>query len=116
MRYIWLHGFASGATSSKGEFIRGKLGEKGGDLVIPDLNEPSFFDLTVSRMLEQVDVLAQADEPLVLFGSSLGGFTAATWAATRPGRTAFLVLLAPAFDLGPRWAARMGPAEVARWR
>jgi pimeloyl-ACP methyl ester carboxylesterase len=67
-------------------------------------------------MLGQVDVLAQGEGPVVLMGSSLGGFTAATWAATRPGRAAALVLLAPAFDLGPRWAARMDPEELARWR
>ncbi len=115
MRYIWLHGFASSPQSSKGQFVRARLLERGLHLVVPDLNEPSFFELTVSRMLEQIDVLAQGDEPLVLFGSSLGGFAAAIWSATR-GRTAALVLLAPAFDLGPRWAARMGPAELARWR
>jgi pimeloyl-ACP methyl ester carboxylesterase len=116
MRFIWLHGFASGPTSSKGQFVRARLAERGAHLAIPDLNEPAFFDLTVTRMLGQVDALAQGDEPLVLFGSSLGGFTAATWAATRPGRTAALVLLAPAFDLGPRWAGRMAAAELSRWR
>jgi uncharacterized protein len=115
-RFIWLHGFASGPQSGKGQFVRARLEERGAHLVLPDLNEPSFFDLTVSRMLAQLDVLAQGEGPLVLFGSSLGGFTAATWAATRPGRTALLVLLAPAFDLGPRWAARMPPLELAQWR
>jgi pimeloyl-ACP methyl ester carboxylesterase len=115
MRYVWLHGFASGPSSGKGQFARARLEERGLHLVLPDLNEPSFFELTVSRMLSQVDVLAQGEGPLVLFGSSLGGFTAATWAATRPGRTAALVLLAPAFDLAARWAARMGP-ELAQWR
>ena len=115
MRYLWLHGFASGPTSSKGQYIRARLRERGIDLSIPDLNAPAFFDLTVSRMLGQIDALAETEE-LVLFGSSLGGFTAATWAATRPGRVRALVLLAPAFDLGPRWAARMDPAELARWR
>ncbi len=116
MRYIWLHGFASSPGSSKGQFVRGRLEERGLHLVIPDLNEPSFFDLTVSRMLEQVDALAQGDDPLVLFGSSLGGFVAATWAATRPSRTSALLLLAPAFDLAPRWAARMDPRDLSRWR
>jgi pimeloyl-ACP methyl ester carboxylesterase len=52
----------------------------------------------------------------VLLGSSLGGFAAATWAALHPERMASLVLLAPAFDLGPRWGRRMDPAELARWR
>src|SRR5207248_633493 len=108
-------GFASGPTSSKGQFVRERLRERGIDLAIPDLNEPAFFDLTVSRMLAQIDSIA-AGRPVVLFGSSLGGFTAATWAATRPGRTAALVLLAPAFHLGPRWQARMPPEDLKRWR
>src|SRR5258708_3608390 len=86
MRFIWLHGFASGPTSSKGQFVRARLEERGAHLAIPDLNEPAFFDLTVTRMLDQVDALAQGDGPLVLFGSSLGRFTAAAWAATRPRR------------------------------
>jgi len=116
-RFIWLHGFASSPQSSKGQFVRARLEERGAHLVLPDLNEPSFFDLTVTRMLGQLDVLSQGSpEAVVLLGSSLGGFTAATWAASRPGRVASLVLLAPAFDLGPRWSARMDPAELADWR
>ena len=107
-RFIWLHGFASSPQSSKGQFVRARLEERGAHLVLPDLNEPSFFDLSVTRMLGQLDVLSQ--------GSSLGGFTAAIWAASRPARVASLVLLAPAFDLGPRWSARMDPAELADWR
>jgi pimeloyl-ACP methyl ester carboxylesterase len=115
MRHFWLHGFASGPTSSKGQFVRERLRERGIELVIPDLNQPAFFDLTVSRMLAQLDALA-GREQVVLFGSSLGGFTAATWAALPPDRAAALVLFAPAFELGPRWTKRMGKAEVERWR
>jgi uncharacterized protein len=115
-RFIWLHGFASGPQSTKGQYLREKLEERGVHLVLPDLNDPAFFGLTVSRMLAQLDVLAQGGGQVVLFGSSLGGFTAATWAATRPGRCASLVLLAPAFDLGARWTARTDPADLARWR
>ena len=116
-RFIWLHGFASSPQSSKGQFVRQRLEERGAHLVLPDLNEPSFFDLTVTRMLGQLDVLTQGSaEPVVLFGSSLGGFTAATWAAKKPGKVASLVLLAPAFDLGPRWSARMDQRELAGWR
>jgi len=116
MRHLWLHGFASGPTSSKGQFVRERLRERGIELAIPDLNEPAFFDLTVTRMLERVDRLSAGTDPVVLFGSSLGGFTAATWAAARPGRAHALVLLAPAFDLASRWASRMGAAEVEKWR
>src|SRR5436853_627632 len=42
MRYLWLHGFASGPTSSKGQFVRIRLRERGIELEIPDLNEPAF--------------------------------------------------------------------------
>jgi uncharacterized protein len=116
MRYLWLHGFASGPTSSKGRFVQQRLRERGIELAIPDLNEPAFFDLTVTRMLRSIDPLTDGADAVVLFGSSLGGFTAATWAALRPDRMRALVLLAPAFDLGPRWSARMGAAEVRTWR
>ena len=115
-RFIWLHGFASGPQSRKGLYLRDRLEERGVHLVIPDLNLPAFASLTVTRMLAQVDELAQGEGKVVLFGSSLGGFTAATWAATRPGRTAALVLLAPAFGLGERWSAGMKPEDLARWR
>jgi uncharacterized protein len=115
MRFVWLHGFASGPTSSKGQFVRARLRERGEDLLLPDLNQPSFFELTVTRMLGQLDALLPEGEPLALFGSSLGGFTAATWAAARPGRVRALVLLAPAFDLGPRWESGMGK-DAAAWR
>jgi pimeloyl-ACP methyl ester carboxylesterase len=110
MRYVWLHGFASGPTSSKGQFVRARLAERGETLLLPDLNAPSFFDLTVTRMLSDVDRAVGPSGDVVLFGSSLGGFTAATWAATRPGRCRALVLLAPAFDLAGRWEKRMGSA------
>ncbi len=115
-RFIWLHGFASGPQSRKGLYLRDRLEERGVHLVIPDLNLPAFFDLTVTRMLSKVDELAQGEGMVVLFGSSLGGFTAATWAATRRDRTAALVLLAPAFGLGERWSAGMKPEDLARWR
>src|ERR1700694_2176133 len=108
--FVWLHGFASGPTSSKGRFVQQRLLERGAALQIPDLNLPSFRELTVSRMLGEVDRLA--GESAVLFGSSLGGLTAALWAARNPGRCAALVLLAPAFDLGRRWVERMGRGGV----
>src|SRR4051812_1380083 len=115
MRFVWLHGFASGPASSKGQFVRARLLERGIELSLPDLNEPGFFDLTVTRMLGQLDALLAGNDPVVLFGSSLGGFTAATWAATRPGRGGGPGLLGPAFGVGPRRGERMGQAAPC-WR
>jgi pimeloyl-ACP methyl ester carboxylesterase len=115
MRYVWLHGFASGPDSTKGSFVRDRLAERGKRLEIPDLNQPAFRDLTVTRSLSQLDALL-GDERVVLFGSSLGGYTAALWSALRPGRVASLVLLAPAFDLAARWKERTSEDELRRWR
>jgi len=115
MRFVWLHGFASGPTSTKAGFVKERLAEKGRILEIPDLNEPAFRDLTVTRMLEQLAKIAKKDR-VVLFGSSLGGYTAATFAARHPGQVAAAVLLAPAFDLARRWEERMPEAELKQWR
>ena len=68
-RFIWLHGFASSPQSSKGQFVRARLEERGAHLVLPDLNEPSFFDLTVTRMLGQLDVLSQGSPEAVVLPS-----------------------------------------------
>jgi pimeloyl-ACP methyl ester carboxylesterase len=52
----------------------------------------------------------------VLLGSSLGGYVATLAAARTPARIPGLVLFAPAFDFATRWRARLGDAELARWR
>ena len=66
-RFVWLHGFASSPQSGKGQFMRARLEERGVHLVIPDLNEPSFFDLTVSRMLGKPRRLT-SNSHLLFFG------------------------------------------------
>jgi len=114
MRYVWLHGFGSGPDSGKGKFVRERLAARGARLEIPDLNQPSFRDLTVTRMLGQLDVLLR-DDRVALFGSSLGGYTAALWSSLRPGRVRSLVLLAPAFDLAARWKRRTPRDDLRRW-
>jgi pimeloyl-ACP methyl ester carboxylesterase len=115
MRFVWLHGFASAPTSTKARHVKDRLAEKGRTLEIPDLNEPAFRDLSVTRMLDQLAKISGNDR-LVLFGSSLGGYTAATYAARHPEEVAAAVLLAPAFDLARRWEERMPEAELRRWR
>src|SRR2546430_11345373 len=109
MRFLWVHGFASGPSSSKGRFARDRLHERGVDLAIPDFNDPSFFDITVSRMLARIDDLAGEDDPAILFGSSLGGVAAATWAHMPPEGTQSLSRLAPAFSPAPTSASPTGP-------
>jgi pimeloyl-ACP methyl ester carboxylesterase len=111
---IYLHGFASGPASTKARAFADRFP----GLVVPDLNlGPGGFErLTITRILAAVDALvagARPGEPIVLFGSSLGGYSAALWQARR-GRAAGLVLLAPAFDLAARWRANPPRGGVAR--
>ena len=84
----------------------------------PDLNMPDFSTLTVSRMLQQTDdaIDELPDEPLVLIGSSLGGFVAIQAAAGRPERVHRLVLLAPAIDFGATRMRQLGNVGLAEWK
>ena len=84
MRVVYLHGFASSARSSKAAFFAAKLAERGVTLETPDLNEPDFSTLTVSRMVAQVgEAIDAADGPVALVGSSLGAFVAVQAALQR---------------------------------
>lgn len=111
---LYLHGFASGPESTKAQFFRARLAERGAMLDIPDL-APDFTHQTITGMLAIVEEHL-AREPAILFGSSLGGYLAALAAARQPARVRALVLFAPAFDFARRWEARLGPGAMGRWR
>jgi pimeloyl-ACP methyl ester carboxylesterase len=113
-----LHGFASSALSSKARFFRERLTAQGVTVHCPDLNEPDFSTLTISRMLEQVlaGVSALPPEPLVLIGSSLGAFVAVQAALRLGSRVDRMVLLAPALDLGGRRMETMGDRGIEEWQ
>jgi pimeloyl-ACP methyl ester carboxylesterase len=113
-RWIYLHGFASSPQSSKAQFFRKRFAEKGLALEIPTLDGGDFTHLTITGQLEVVDALV-ASEPAILFGSSLGGYLAALYAA-RHANIEKLVLLAPAFQFPSRWRQRYSPEVIARWQ
>ena len=113
-RLIYLHGFASGPQSSKAQFFRRRFAEKGLELEIPQLVSGDFEGLTVTGQLQVIDS-AVAGQPAILFGSSLGGYLAALYAA-RHSNISKLILLAPAFQFPSRWRERYGPAELENWR
>ena len=110
----YLHGFASGPTSTKARFFRDRFAERGVALAVPDL-APDFTNMTMTSMLAIVDGLLAA-APGVLLGSSLGGYLATLAAAHAPERVRGLVLFAPAFDFATRWEERVGPRVMAAWR
>ena len=110
---IYLHGFASSPESSKAIRIADALRQLGVTTYIPDLNQPSFRALTVTRMIEQVRAVMKA--PVVLIGSSLGAFVA-LHAAAADQRVKGLVLMAPALDFGADENDRIGTVSIADWR
>ena len=114
MRWLYLHGFASGPGSSKGVAIADHLHTtRGVNVERLNLRVPSFEHLLGSAMIEHVDETL-AGEPGVLIGSSLGGWTALRTAERCPNVRA-LVLLAPAIGLAEGWKRRQ-PDPVANWR
>jgi pimeloyl-ACP methyl ester carboxylesterase len=117
MRVVYLHGFASSARSSKAAFFAAKLAGDGVTLETPDLNEPDFSTLTVSRMVAQVAEAIDASEgPVALIGSSLGGFVAVQTALQRAARVQRLVLLAPALDFGGNRMRELGGRGLEDWK
>lgn len=122
MQYVYLHGFASSPASSKAVYLAERLAGAGSVLHLPDLNEPDFSTLTVSRIIARVSALAAElpPGPITLFGSSLGAFAALHAAERQCGGDTHpirrLVLLAPAFDFGRVAIGELGPEGMAVWR
>jgi pimeloyl-ACP methyl ester carboxylesterase len=116
---VWLGGFKSDMAGTKAQFLadwadangRAYLrfdyfghGESGGD----------FAEGTITRW--RADALAMIDQmaegPLVLVGSSMGGWLACLAAMARPGRVRGLVLIAPAADFTEALMKPGLPAEA----
>jgi uncharacterized protein len=113
-RIVYLHGFASGPSSSKARYFRQRLETEGFSVMVPDLSEGNFEGLTLSGQLRVIESAAAGGD-VALIGSSMGGYLAALYAA-RHAEVKRVVLLAPAFGFARRWAERMGPETVEAWR
>jgi uncharacterized protein len=116
MDYIYLHGFASSPNSTKALYLRDRFKESQVALKIPDLNQDDFSHLTITRQLEQVAAeFPNAETPITLIGSSLGGLTSA-WLAEKYPQVQRLVLLAPAFSFISLWLSALGEDLVKQWK
>jgi pimeloyl-ACP methyl ester carboxylesterase len=115
---FFLHGFASSSRSTKAAYFRQKLAPLGVTFQCPDLNEPDFSTLTMTRMLEQLeDELGKAPGvPAALIGSSLGGTLAILASARFAERIDRLVLLAPAVMFAKPGDHMLPPERIEEWR
>jgi uncharacterized protein len=111
-RIVYLHGFASTPLSTKAQFFKRQF--NGADFEIPQLDQGDFENLTVTSQLQVVDKAVHGD-PVILMGSSLGGYLAALY-ASRHANVERLVLLAPAFEFPARWRQRFSGGELDEWR
>ncbi|MFT4252210.1 MAG: alpha/beta hydrolase, partial [Caulobacter sp.] len=110
---VWLGGFHSDMTGTKAQVLAEQALATGGGYLRFDYfghgeSSGAFEDGTISRW--RADALSAIDEltegPLVLVGSSMGGWLACLAAIARPERVKALVLVAPAPDFTDKL---MGP-------
>src|SRR4051794_15180408 len=109
MRTLYLHGFASGPSSSKARYFHERFREIGVHLETPDLTAGDFENLTITGQLRVIEDSLKG-EPARLLGSSMGGYLAALYAARHP-ETNGIVLMAPAFGFARRWPQSLGDAK-----
>lgn len=118
LNVFYLHGFGSSPSSQKAVRFKEMLEENGAIVEIPDLNFPSFKEMTLATQLDllesKIDLLP-ANVPLVLFGSSMGGLLASLLAQRKKTISA-LVLLAPGFGIARRWKQFVSVDEYENWQ
>lgn len=118
---VWLSGFKSDMSGTKAMALDEWARANGRRLTRFDYfghgrSSGDFRDGTVTRWLS--DALTVIDEvtagPLVLVGSSMGGWIATLAAVRRPERIAGMVLIAPAADFTEELMWRAMPDDVRR--
>jgi pimeloyl-ACP methyl ester carboxylesterase len=116
-RLVYLHGFASSPQSSKAQFFFAKFQALGQNLEIPQLDQGDFTRLTITGQLRVIEqTVGSGQAPVILMGSSLGGYLAALYASRNPQAVEKLVLMAPAFQFPSRLRARFSPQDLAAWK
>lgn len=116
---VWLGGFASDMTGTKAQALADWASSRGRDFLRFDYSGHGasggrFRDGTITRW--RADALAVIDAltegPLVLVGSSMGGWIACLAALSRPERLKAMILIAPAPDFTDKLIKPTLPPEA----
>jgi hypothetical protein len=107
---LYLHGLASSPRGRKRAVLEARFSPEGYQVVAPDLNVPSFRDLSFDEMHAEAVVACAEANPRLVVGSSLGALVALSLADTLGREGPPLVLIAPALGFGERWASKL-PGE-----
>ncbi len=122
--WVVLHGFGSVRGGAKASALRAAAAREGVSFLAFDArghgdSSGSIADLTLSHLVDDLDVAVEATVPvgadLLVVGSSLGGLATAWWTTVRPGRARAAVLVAPAFGFVDRFLTDVGPDATAAW-
>jgi uncharacterized protein len=120
---VYVHGFASHQNGEKSLYFRERFNEAGCDTLAFDHrghgnSSGTMKALTVTQNIEDLNVILTslcADyKNRVLIGSSMGGQTAAWFAARHPGRIAANLLIAPGFRFLENRKRDLGPEGIRR--
>lgn len=109
---LYLHGLASSPKGRKREMLEKLFEAEGWKIVAPDLNVPSFRELSFAEMCAEAFVSCAEARPRVVIGSSLGALVALTVADMVGNDGPPLVLVAPALGFGERWKSKLPGGEV----
>lgn len=116
---VYFHGFASSPRSHKATILRAHLQDRVASFRAPALDAGHFPSLEWSQMVARgVEAIAAspADEPLLLAGSSMGGYLATHLLQDTGDRPVAALLICPAFGFTNNWAHIISEAGVEQWR
>ena len=122
---VYLHGFASDQRGEKVLYLRDRFAAIGCAFLAFDhrghgRSSGTMKELTISRNLDDVAAMlqhhGQGYARRILVGSSMGGQTAAWYAARHPDEIAANVLIAPGFRFIERRSEELGPKGMERLR
>ena len=115
MRYLYLHGFASGPLSRKAQFFRDKLSSVGVPLEIPALDQGDFEHLTITGQLDFITRLAEQRASRSDWLQH-GRLSRGALCIAASGRSNGWCCSPPPSAFGARWAETFGEDKVAEWR